>query len=51
MIAMTLLGAIGLFAKFKYRYDERMDEHEAKRVADAASRAARSRRPESEVPS
>ncbi len=42
MIAMTVLGAVGLFAKWKYRYDERMDELEAERVAKNAggSRAA-----------
>jgi len=40
MIVMTLLGAVGLFAKFKYSYEARMDEHEAKRTADAASSAA-----------
>jgi F0F1-type ATP synthase assembly protein I len=34
MIAFSVLGAIGLFAKFKYRYDDKMNEHEAKRVAD-----------------
>ncbi len=33
MIVMTVLAAIGLFAKFKYRYDERMDELEAERLA------------------
>jgi Putative F0F1-ATPase subunit Ca2+/Mg2+ transporter len=31
MIVMTVLGAIGLFAKLKYRYDDRMDELEAER--------------------
>lgn len=31
MIVFTILGAIGLFAKFKYRYDDRMAEHEADR--------------------
>lgn len=31
MIIFTFLGAIGLFAKMKYRYDDRMDEHEANR--------------------
>ncbi len=36
MIVMTVLGSIGLFAKFKYRYDERMDEHEADRLAKLA---------------
>lgn len=38
MIVMTLLGSVGLFAKFKYRYDERMDYHEAQRVAALAAR-------------
>lgn len=37
MIVMTVLAAIGLFAKFKYRYDARMDEHEAQRRARAES--------------
>lgn len=41
MIIMTVLGAVGLFTKFKYRYDERMDEHEAKRTSDAATRSAK----------
>ena len=31
MIVMTLLGAIGLFATFKYRYEARMQEHEQRR--------------------
>ena len=31
MIVMTVLGAVGLFAKLKYRYDDRMDELEAAR--------------------
>jgi F0F1-type ATP synthase assembly protein I len=32
MIALSLLGAIGFFAKFKYQYDAAMDEHEAARL-------------------
>ena len=36
MIVMTVLGAVGLFAKFKYRYDDRMDELEAERLAKLA---------------
>jgi F0F1-type ATP synthase assembly protein I len=32
MIVMSVLGAVGLFAKFKYRYDERMTELEAQRA-------------------
>ena len=31
MIVMTVLGAVGLFTKLKYRYDDRMDELEAER--------------------
>lgn len=33
MIALTVLGAIGLFAKFYYSYERRMDEHDAQRLA------------------
>jgi F0F1-type ATP synthase assembly protein I len=33
MIIMTIVGAIGLFAKLKYRYDDRMDELEEQRRA------------------
>ena len=42
MIVMTVVGAVGLFAKWKYRYDDRMNELEAERSAKAAdgSRAA-----------
>ncbi len=29
MITCSVLAAVGFFAKFKYRYDARMDEHEA----------------------
>ena len=36
MIALTLLGAVGLFLKFKYAYEARMLEHEAQRTARAA---------------
>lgn len=36
MIVMAVVGAIGLFAKWKYRYDDRMDEHEAERLARQA---------------
>lgn len=40
MIAMTLLGAVGIFARFYYSYKERMDEHEAQRTARIAGVAA-----------
>jgi hypothetical protein len=36
MILMTLLGSVGLFLKFKYRYEERMDELEAQRLGKHA---------------
>ncbi len=39
MIAFTVLGAVGLFAKWKYRYDDRMNELEAQRAAKAADRS------------
>jgi Putative F0F1-ATPase subunit Ca2+/Mg2+ transporter len=44
MIIMTLVGAIGLFAKLKYRYDDRMNELEAERRASTASAATSRRR-------
>ncbi len=39
MIVFTLIGAVGLFAKWKYRYDDRMNELEAERAAKAADRS------------
>jgi F0F1-type ATP synthase assembly protein I len=30
-IGMTVLAAIGFFAKYKYQYDAAMDQHEAER--------------------
>ena len=39
MIVLSVLGAVGLFAKWKYRYDDRMNELEAERVAKAADRS------------
>ncbi len=39
MIVMTVLGAVGLFAKLKFRYDEKMDEHAARRATAAAPAA------------
>lgn len=32
MVALSLLGAVGVFLKFKYRYDERMNELENERL-------------------
>jgi len=39
MIVMTLIGSVGLFYKFKYNYDARMDELESKRRGPAATAA------------
>ena len=39
MIVFTVLGAVGLFAKWKYRYDDRMNELEAERRAGGADRS------------
>ncbi len=39
MIVLTVVGAVGLFAKWKYRYDDRMDELEAERSAKVANRS------------
>ena len=39
MIGFTVLGAVGLFAKWKYRYDDRMNELEAQRAAKTADRS------------
>lgn len=36
MILMTLLGSVGLFLKFKYRYEDRMNELEAERLGKHA---------------
>lgn len=41
MVVMTLLGSIGLFLKFKYRYDERMTELEGERSGRNAPPADR----------
>ncbi|HSP28987.1 MAG TPA: AtpZ/AtpI family protein [Ilumatobacteraceae bacterium] len=38
MIVLTVVGAVGLFAKWKYRYDDRMNELEAERSAKTADR-------------
>lgn len=40
MIVFTVLGAVGLFAKWKYRYDDRMNELEAERAAKTADRSS-----------
>ena len=39
MIVLTVVGAVGLFAKWKYRYDDRMNELEAERSAKTADRS------------
>lgn len=39
MIIMSIVGAVGIFVKFKYNYDATMDEHEAKRLGRSAASA------------
>lgn len=38
MIIMTVIGAVGLFARFYYAYGRRMDRHDADRLAKLAGR-------------
>lgn len=40
MIVMTVLGAVGLFAKFKYRYDEKMNQLEDERLAKLSGQSS-----------
>ncbi len=44
MIVFTILGAVGVFVRFWYRYDARMNEHEAVRSEKAAAQAAARRK-------
>lgn len=44
MIVMTILGAIGVFVRFWYRYDAKMTEHETVRSEKAAAQAAARRK-------
>ena len=39
LMVLTVVGAVGLFATWKYRYDDRMDELEAQRAAKIADRS------------
>lgn len=39
MIAFTILGAVGLFMTFRYRYEARMQELEAERIGRRAGGA------------
>ena len=39
MIVMTVIGSVGLFLKFKYRYEARMDELDEQRRGPAARNA------------
>ncbi len=38
MIVCTVIGAVGVFVRFWYRYDARMVEHEQHRATAAASK-------------
>jgi hypothetical protein len=40
MIVMIVVGAVGLFLKFKYRYEARMDELDEQRRAHTTGNAA-----------
>jgi ATP synthase protein I len=40
MIVMTVVGAIGLFARFYYTYEAKMEEHDQRRRAKLAGPAA-----------
>lgn len=40
MITFVLLGAVGLFARFKYQYDERMAAYDREHQARTAARRA-----------
>ena len=40
MIVMTVIGSVGLFLKFKYRYEARMDELDEQRRGSAARNTA-----------
>lgn len=40
MIVGSVLGAVGLFTKHKYRYDQKMDQYEAERVAAQTRRTS-----------
>jgi len=44
MIMMTILGAVGVFVRFWYRYDARMAQHEAERAAKSAAQTAARRK-------
>jgi ATP synthase protein I len=39
MIILTVIGAVGLFARFYYSYSAKMDEHDEKRLAKLAGPA------------
>jgi ATP synthase protein I len=41
MIVMTVIGAIGLFARFYYQYSAKMDQHADERVASRTKSEAR----------
>lgn len=38
MIVMTVIGAVGLFARFYYKYEQRMNEHDEQRMAKFGGR-------------
>jgi ATP synthase protein I len=36
MIVMTVIGSVGLFARFFYQYEAKMNEHDEQRLAKLA---------------
>jgi hypothetical protein len=42
MIILTVVGSIGLFARFYYSYEARMAEHEVERLAKLAGTSVKS---------
>ena len=50
MIVMTVLGAVGLFARFYYAYAGRMEQHEAARASAIAQRTAARRAGATDAP-
>lgn len=49
MIILTVVGSVGLFARFYYSYEARMDEHEAERVAKLAGTSPKASTPKPAV--
>lgn len=42
MIVMTVVGAVGIFARFYYQYEQKMNQHDEDRLAKLAGSSATS---------